>query len=65
MWRKIVLLIVRSMMRSKTRMIIGLAGCAIAGFVVCFFLAAEGSLVRMTDAVSKDANIIVRQKDRY
>jgi hypothetical protein len=65
MWLKLSWLIIRNLLRSKVRLLIGLSGCALAGFVICFFLAAEGSLVRMTATVSQDANLIVRQKDRY
>lgn len=59
------MIIIRNMMRSKTRMILSVLGCALAAFVTCFFLAAEDSLVRLTDSASQDANIIVRQKDRH
>jgi len=65
MWGKLIMMIVRNMMRSRTRMIISVAGCALAAFVTCFFLAAEDSLVRLTDAAGQDANIVVRQRDRY
>jgi len=51
--------------RSRTRLAVTTFGCAVAAFVTCFFLAAENSLSRMTDAAKQDANIIVRQKDRY
>ena len=63
--RKLLTLIFRNVFRSKTRLVITVLGCAVAGFVTCFLLSAEESLTRMTDSAGKDANIIVRQKDRY
>ncbi len=58
-------IIVRNLFRSRTRLVITVFGCALGAFVTCFFLSAEKSLDRMTNAASKDANIVVRQKDRY
>ena len=58
-------IILRNLLRSRTRLVITVLGCALGAFVTCFFLSAESSLTRMTDAASKDANIIVRQQDRY
>ena len=62
---KLLAIIVRNVFRSKTRLAITVLGCAMAAFVTCFFLSAEQSLSRMTDAAGNDANIIVRQKDRH
>ena len=58
-------IILRNLFRSRMRLIITTVGCGVAAFVTCFFLSAEDSLTRMTDAASDDANIIVRQKDRH
>ncbi len=65
MWFKILMMIVRNMVRSKTRLVATALGCGLAAFVTCFFLAAEYSMRIVTEAAGKDANIIVRQKDRY
>ncbi len=62
---KLILVILRNLFRSKTRLIITTVGCALAAFVTCFFLSAEDSLSRITETAGRDANIIVRQKDRY
>ena len=58
-------MIVRNMFRSRTRLVITIMGCAIAGFVICFFLSAERSLNRVTTIAGNDANLIMRQKDRF
>lgn len=65
MWGKLIMMIVRNMMRSRTRMLISILGCTLAAFVMCFFLAAENSLIQLTDTASQDANLVIRQKDRY
>ena len=65
MLSKLLAMIVRNVFRSRTRLAVTTFGCAVAAFVTCFFLAAENSLSRMTDAAKQDANIVVRQKDRY
>ena len=38
---------------------------AVAAFVTCFCLTAERSLALLTESARADANLIVRQKDRY
>ncbi len=58
-------MIVRNLTRSRTRTAIAAVGCALAAFVAGFFLAAEGSLARLTQAADADANLVIRQKDRY
>lgn len=62
---KLLAIIVRNIFRSRTRLAITTIGCALAAFITCFFIAAEKSLSNMTEAAGNDANIIVRQKDRY
>ena len=62
---RLLAVIFRNLLRSKTRLLITTLGCSAAAFVTCFFLSAEMSLSRMTDAAGEDANIVVRQKDRY
>ncbi len=58
-------LILRNLTRSRTRTAIAAIGCALAAFVAGFFLSAEGSLSRLTAAADADANLVIRQKDRY
>ena len=65
MFSKILLLIIRNTMRAMTRSVITVTACTLAAFVVCFFLAAENSMVQLTSAAAADANIVVRQKDRF
>ena len=65
MLSKLMSLVLRNLVRSKTRFFATVGGCATAAFIVCFFLTAENSLSRVVSAASDDANLIVRQKDRY
>ena len=58
-------MILRNLWRTPARLAVTVTGCLIAAFVTCFFLAAQQSMERMTDAASRDANLVVRQKDRY
>ncbi len=58
-------MIVRNLRRSKTRSFATIAGCAIGAFVICFFLSAENSLNQMLDVKGSEANLIIKQKDRY
>ncbi len=62
---KLFFLLVRNVLRSRTRLITTLLGCAIGAFIATFFLAADYSLKRMTDVTGRNANLVVRQKDRY
>jgi hypothetical protein len=58
-------LVLKNLLRSKTRLIATVGGCAVAAFVVCFFLSSEHSLSRVVVSASNNANLIVRGKDRY
>ena len=58
-------LVLKNLLRSKTRLIATVGGCAVAAFVVCFFLSSEHSLSRVVVSASANANLIVRGKDRY
>jgi hypothetical protein len=58
-------LIFKNLLRSKTRLIATVGGCAVAAFVVCFFLSSEHSLSRVVVSASDSANLIVRGKDKY
>ena len=58
-------MILRNLTRSRTRTMIAATGCALAAFVTCFFLASEDSLKRLAKSADADANLVVRQKDRY
>jgi len=62
---KLTTLVVKNMLRSKTRLMATAGGCAVATFVVCFFLAANHSLSSMLDKAGASNNLVVRQKDRY
>ncbi|MFC1498918.1 hypothetical protein ACFLS1_10695 [Verrucomicrobiota bacterium] len=53
------------MFRSKTRLVASTLGCAIAGFIICFFLSAEHSLDRIVKSAGDDSNLVMRQKDRF
>lgn len=65
MFAKILKLIFRNITRSRTRFMITTLGCVVAAFVICFFLAAENSLRRMTAKAKQDANLVISQKDRH
>ncbi len=58
-------LVIKNMLRSKTRLVATVGGCAVAAFVVCFFLSSEHSLSRVVASASDSANLIVRAKDKY
>jgi hypothetical protein len=58
-------LVARNLTRSKTRFAATVGGCTVAAFVVSFFLSAEASLSKVLSITSDNANVIVRQKDRY
>lgn len=62
---KLIALIVKNMLRSKTRLLATAGGCAVATFVVCFFLAANHSLSTIVKQAGTSNNLVVRQKDRY
>jgi len=63
--RKFLRLVWRNATRSRTRLAATVGGCAVGAFIVCFFLAADGSLSRMLDSAGADQNLIVTQKDRF
>ena len=65
MLTKLSAFILRNLFRSKTRLIVTTFGCTVAAFVTCFFVAAERSLDNLTSSAAQDANVIVKQKDRY
>ena len=62
---KLVPLIFKNLIRSRTRFFATIGGCVIAGFVVCFFLAAKSSLAQMLTARTEAATLLVSQKDRW
>jgi len=63
--RKFLRLVLRGLSRSRTRLAATVGGAAVGAFMVCFFLAADGSLTRMLDSAGADQNLIVTQKDRF
>ena len=62
---KLINLILKNMLRSKTRLLATAGGCTIAAFVVCFFLTVDNSLTSMLDQAGTSNNLVVRQKDRH
>lgn len=58
-------LILKSLLRSKTRLVATAGCCLIAAAIVSFFLAAEHSLDSMLTAVRGSTNLVMTQKDRY
>lgn len=62
---KLINLILKNMLRSKTRLLATAGGCAIATFVVCFFLTVDHSLTGMVTQAGTSNNLVVRQKDRH
>ena len=65
MLSKLFALIVKNMLRSKTRLLATAGGCAVATFIVCFFLAANYSLTAVLKQAGSSNILVVRQKDRY
>lgn len=65
MLTKIFPLILRNMVRSKTRFLATLGGCAIATFVLGFFFSAGHSIDNLLDSADGEQNIVVRQKGKY
>lgn len=62
---RFVKLVFRNLIRSRTRLIATTVGCALAAFIICFFLASQNSLARILDATKTGSNLVVTQKDRY
>ncbi len=58
-------MILRNLFRSRTRLVVTVLGCMIAAVVICFFMSAEQSLQSALGTAQEDANLIVRQKDRF
>jgi len=46
-------------------MIITVSGCAIASFIICFFLAADMSMGSMLSESKDSPNLIMTQKDKF
>ena len=63
---KFLRLVLRSLFRSRTRLLATVGGCTIAAIIVCFFLAAGSSIERLTAQAEDDGSVlVVTQKDRY
>ena len=62
---KTLVFVLRNMLRSKTRFITTVTGCAIGALVICFFLAATHSLGTMKQDARKQANLVITQQDRF
>ncbi len=58
-------LIIKNVLRSRTRMLVTTAGCAIAAFIICFFIASSRSFDNMLASAAQGSNLVVAQKDRY
>ncbi len=58
-------LVLKNLARSKTRLVATVGGCAVAAFVVAFFLAAQYSLASLLRQEEGRVNLVVTQKDRY
>ena len=55
----------KNLFRSKTRLISTVGGCAVAAFIVCFFMTVDHSLSTMLSLAEGSNNLIVTQKDHY
>ena len=62
---KLLPLIFKSLLRSKTRLIATTGCCVIAAVIVGFFLSAEHSLSGMLESAGESTNLVMMQKDRY
>ena len=57
--------LMKNLLRSKTRLVATVGGCAVAAFVVAFFLTAQFSLASLLLQEEGRVNLVVTQKDRY
>lgn len=62
---KLLPLIFKSLLRSKTRLAATTGCCLIAAVIVGFFLSAEHSLSGMLESAGESTNLVMAQKDRY
>ncbi len=62
---KLIPFVIKNLLRSKTRLLATAGGCAVAAFIICFFLATGGSLNSMLARAGTSQNLIITQKDRY
>lgn len=58
-------LIIKNLLRSRVRFFATSFGCAIAAFIVAFFLAADFSVGRILRQAESANQIIVSQLDKY
>jgi hypothetical protein len=58
-------LVLKGLLRSKTRLAATTGCCLIAAAIVAFFLTAEHSLNAMLRSAGDSANLVMTQKDRY
>ena len=58
-------LLLRNLFRAKTRLLATAGGCAVAAFVVAFFLTAQYSLARLLAHEEGRVTLVVSQKDRF
>ena len=62
---RLLTLVFRNLFRAKTRTFITVFGCMTGAFIIAFFMTAQYSLGAILVDVEDDANVIVKQKDRY
>jgi hypothetical protein len=58
-------LVLKNLVRSKTRFTVTVAGCAIAAFVVCLFLAAENSIGTVFSQAEYSNHLLIFEKDKH
>lgn len=58
-------LVLKNLLRSKTRLVATVGCCLIAAAIVEFFVAAEHSLSGMMQAAGGNSVLVMTQKDRY
>jgi len=58
-------LLLRNLVRSRTRLLATAGGCAVAAFVSAFFLTAQVSLSRLLAHEDGRTTLVVTQKDRF
>ena len=62
---KMIPLVLKNMLRSRTRLIATVGGCAIAAFIVCFFLASQQSLNSILSSAASMSNVVVSERDKF
>ncbi|MGB2823272.1 MAG: hypothetical protein WBF17_19985 [Phycisphaerae bacterium] len=62
---KLLPLVLKNVLRSKTRLLATVGCCMISAAIICFFVTADSSLAKITEDAASSQNLVLTQKDRY